>query len=585
MPIDAIFLTALTAEIAERIVGQKIDKIFQPEHDEIVFAMRGAAGSSRLLLSAAPGSARMALLSENRENPAVPPMFCMLLRKILGSGIVREVRQYPGERIVEIGVDSVDELGELRRRRVILELVGRQPNLVLLDEESRIIDCIRRVEGDIAAGKRQILPGLFYRPPEPQQKRDPLALEREEIEAILAEFPEGAGIERAIMSSFAGISPLVAREIAQRASGDVEGRFDREVRAKVVDVLCNIAERAENLSLEPWLLTKDGDPSDFSYMELTQYGGGYECTKCASFSELLESFYAKREYSERLRIRAREMTKTVTTALERATRKLETRRMEMAEAKDRERLREIGDLLMANLHLIGRGAKSVVVEDFYDADSAPAEIAIDPRLTPQQNAAKYYRDYARRKNAEKMLKGLIEEGETEQTYLGSVLNELKSAESDRELQGIREELVSTGYLRPQSGQKNRKSAALPPREFVSSGGFRIQVGRNNLQNDQLTLKEAHKNDIWLHVQHAHGAHVLIRCGQEEPDDATYTEAGEIAAYYSDVREGVNVAVDYTRARYVKKPGGAKPGMVIYDPYYTMYVTPDGNRIEQLRQKG
>ncbi len=583
MPIDAIFLTALTREAAERVVGQKIDKIFQPERDEIVLATRGAVGSSRLLLSAAPGSARMELLRENRENPAVPPMFCMLLRKILGGGIIREVRQYPGERIVEIGVDAVDELGELRRRRVLLELVGRQPNLVLLDEESRIIDCIRRVEGDIAAGKRQILPGLFYRPPEPQKKRDPLALTPEETAEILAGFDDGVAIERALMASFAGVSPLVAREIAVRASGDAEGRLDGETRPRTAEVLCRIAARANDGALEPWLLTKNGEPCDFSYLELTQYaGGGYECARCAGFSALLEQFYAKREHSERMRLRAREMTKTVSTALERATRKLETRRMEMAEAKDRERLRETGDLLMANLHLIGRGAKSVTVEDFYDENNAPTEIALDPRLTPQQNAAKYYRDYARRKNAEKMLKGLIEEGETEQTYLGSVLGELKNAENDRELAGIREELVSTGYLRPQSGQKQRKSAALPPREFVSSGGFRIQVGRNNLQNDRLTLREAHRNDVWLHVRGAHGAHVLIRCENEEPDDATYTEAGEIAAFYSDSREGTNVAVDYTRARFVKKPSGAKPGMVVYDPYYTMYVTPDEKKVQSLR---
>ncbi len=585
MPIDAIFLTALTREVAGRVVGQKIDKIFQPEHDEIVLATRGAAGSSRLLLSAVPGSARMELLAENRENPAVPPMFCMLLRKILGSGVIREVRQYPGERIVEIGVDSIDEFGEPRRRRVLLELVGRQPNLVLLDEESRIIDCIRRVEGDIAAGKRQILPGLFYRPPEPQKKRDPLALAPEETAEILAGFDDGVTIERALMASFAGVSPLVAREVAARSSGDVDGRLDSVTRLRTEETLCDIAARANDGALEPWILTKNGEPCDFSYLELTQYaGGGYECEKCAGFSALLEQFYAKREHSERMRLRAREMTKTVSTALERATRKLETRRAEMAEAKERERLREIGDLLMANLHLIGRGAKSVTVEDFYDESNAPTEIALDPRLTPQQNAAKYYRDYARRKNAEKMLKGLIEEGETEQTYLGSVLGELRNAESDRELAGIREELVSTGYLRPQGGQKQRKSAALPPREFVSSGGFRIQVGRNNLQNDHLTLREAHKNDVWLHVRGAHGAHVLIRCDGEEPDDATYTEAGEIAAFYSDSREGTNVAVDYTRARFVKKPSGAKPGMVVYDPYYTMYVTPDEKKVRSLRGK-
>lgn len=585
MPIDAIFLEGIVGEIADRVIGQKIDKIFQPEREEIILALRGAAGSTRLLLSAAPGSARLSILSENRENPAVPPMFCMFLRKILGSGVVREMRKIPGERMVEIGVDSVDELGELRRRRVMLELVGRQPNLVLLDEENRIIDCIRRIEGDIAAGKRQLLPGMFYRAPDPQSKRNLLSLERDELLQIIAELPQDIEIERALMTNFAGISPLAAREFAYRVGGDTAVRLtDDRLRETLATQLFAIVERARDGGLEPWLLKKDGEPVDFCYMEITQYGEGYECTKVPSFSSLLEEFYAKREYSERIRLRGREMTKTVTNALERATRKLETRRAEMAEAKDRERLRELGDLLMANLHLVERGAKSVKVVDFYDENNAEVEISLDPKINAQQNASKFYRDYARRKNAEKMLTTLISEGETEQTYLKSVLNELRSAESDRELSGIREELVSTGYLRPQSGAKKRKSDALPPREFVSSGGFRIQVGRNNLQNDQLTLKEAHKNDVWLHVQHAHGAHVLIRCGADEPDDATYTEAGEIAAFYSDARGGANVAVDYTRARYVKKMGGGKPGMVVYDPYFTMYVTPDESRLRALEQK-
>lgn len=575
MPLDAFTLRALAAELEGRCVGMKIDRVAMPTRDEIVLVLRGRAGGGRLLLSANSASPRACMAVRQRENPSSPPMFCMLLRKLIGGGVIRGVTQPPAERILEFEIEASDELGELRRLRLVLEMISRRANLVLVDEEGRITDAIRRVDGDLSTGKRQVLPGLYYRPPEAREGIDPFEADAEEIRRFAAEIPAGVDPTDRLLHGLRGLSPLVCRELAHRAGED------RERLAELIEGLRDTGASA------PWLVLKDGAPKDFSAIEITQYGSGWDCVRRESFSALLEEFFGEREQTEQVRSAAREMTGVVTTTLERTRRKLAVQRRELDEARDRERLRENGDLLMANLHLIGRGASRVTVSDFYSEEGTEREITLDPKLNPQQNAARCYREYARRKNAEKMLTGLIGQGEREEQYLGSVLDELRRAESRSELDGIRAELVSTGYLR-RSSQKHggrERQKAQPPREFVSSGGFRIQVGRNNLQNDELTLRQSHKNDVWLHAQHSHGAHVLIRCANDEPDDATYTEAAMLAAYYSEARGGSGVAVDYTRARYVKKPAGARPGMVVYDPYYTMYVTPNEETVRSLAAGG
>lgn len=583
MPLDALFLAALTRELSAELTGARIDKIHQPERDEFVLAVRGFSGNRKLLLSAAVGSARAHLINEPRENPASPPMLCMLLRKLLGGGIIREVTQVPAERILKLTLDTTDELGELQRRELIIELIATQPNVILLDSDRRITDCLRRIEGDITTGKRQVLPGLFYHPPEPQRKLDTLAADRAAISAAIAAAPDDALAERWITASLAGFSPLAAREIAYQASGDFAARIGDMNRETLTDACMSAVSSIREGTAQPTLVLRGGEPFDFCYMPIHQYGDECENATAVSFSALIEGFYGERDRAERMRRRSRDMYKTIKSAHERVSRRVETQRGELVEARDRERLRELGDLLMANLHLVGRGAQSVRVKDFYSPDGAEVDIKLDNRITAQQNAAKYYKDYSRRKNAEKMLTTLISEGEREQGYLAAVLNEIANAEHEKELLGIRDELVSTGYIRASGGKGRRKPEPYAPREFVSSGGFRIQVGRDNLQNDRLTLKEAHRNDVWLHAQHAHGAHAVIRCGTEEPDDATYTEAGIIAAYYSEARDGALVAVDYTRARHVKKPAGARPGMVVYDPYFTMYVKPDKETVARLRK--
>lgn len=590
MPLDAVTISAVARELRDKIIGCKIDKVHQPEKDEIILALRGAGGSSKLLLSGNQQNARLHILSENRDNPPSPPMFCMLMRKYIGGGIIRAVNQPPLERLIELEIDTMDEMGQPHLRKLILELIGRQSNLILADEDGRITDSLRRVDGDLAEGKRQILPGMFYRYPEAQQKRNYLEMSGDELRDMVLAIPEETRLDKWLLDTFFGISPLISREIAFRAAGDTEARMDSTNRQAFLDALTEMAGLIKEERFQSFMLLKEGRPFDLSFTEIRQYGGLCEGRQFASFSEMAEHFYSQRERKERLQTRASDIKRNIKQAADRLRRKLETQKKEYEQAKQREHLRQAGDLLMANIYSIKRGQPSITVANFYDESNAELEITLSPKLSPQENAAKYYKDYARMKNAEKYLSQLIADGEKELAYLESVLNEFENCESAQDVQEIRNELEQTGYVKSKSQKKagfkqkkspKQKAGTGEPREFTSTEGYTILVGRNNLQNDALT-KEAHRGDIWLHVQRAHGSHVIIRCAGEEPDEATYTQAARLAAFYSEFREGQNVPVDYTRVKNVKKPAGARPGMVVYDPYFTAYVTPSGDEAQALR---
>ncbi|MDR1117017.1 MAG: NFACT family protein [Oscillospiraceae bacterium] len=584
MPLDAVTLMAIRSELSERILESKVDKVFQPEKDEIILSLRGRNGGGRLLLSANQQHARIQLLTEQRENPQSPPMFCMLLRKHIGGGIIREISQPHLERSIEFVLDCTDEMGAGVKRKLVLELIGRQSNLLLLDEDGRIIDGLRRIDGDLESGKRQLLPGMFYRPPQPQDKLSFLECGGDKLRTLIGEAAGEARADKWILDKFYGLSPLICREIVFLAAGDVSARFEELDREKLASLFLGLAEAVKNGEFTPCMLTKDTQPVDFSFMRISQYENVYGAEIYGSFSELTQDYFQKREKNERLHSRSSDIIKSISTALDRTRRKLELQRVELEAAGDREGLRRSGDLLMANLHVIKRGQKTAVLQNFYDENGGDIEIKLSEKLSPQENAAKYYKDYTRMKNAEKMLSALVDAGEKEEEYLESVLEEITKAENVRDILDIRAELSETGYLKTQQKHrdKGKKQNMQAARTFLSSGGYTILAGRNNLQNDTLTLKEAHKYDIWLHSQKAHGAHVIIKCGGGEPDDATYTEAAQIAAYYSELRGGENVPVDYTRVRNVKKPAGSRPGMVVYDPYFTAYVTPSEELVEKLR---
>ena len=573
MPLDAIFLTALTAELNETLPGSRIDKIQQPDRETVLLSLRTqGAGNRRLLLSASPNHPRIHYTAEKFEQPAQPPMFCMLLRKHLSGGRILSLTQLPMERAVDLCIESADELGELSRKHIWLELMGRNSNLILTGPDGRILDCLRRVDFEMSE-KRQVLPGLFYREPPTQGKLDLRAETPEALQAELERLRTQTAFDGWLMDRYAGISPLIARELVFRLTGSVEADLSALEPADLAPRLCE-ALHGLLTGFAPTLLLRGETPKDFSFRPIAQYEGWMTCRTAAGFSALLDDYYAERDRTQRIKARTQNLTKTLNTLKSRAERKLANQRKELEATYDRERLRQLGDIVTANLHRIDRGQARLIAVDFYDPEMREIEIPLNAAISPQQNAAKLYKDYNKAKHAEKFLTGQIAAGETEVEYLTSVLDALSRAETERDVSDIRTELIEGGYLRSTDRKKQMKTQPARPLEFRSSDGFQILVGRNNRQNDLLTAKMAYKTDLWLHVQKSHGSHVIIACAGAQVPDRTITEAAMLAGWYSEARQGQNVPVDLCPVRQVKKPAGAKPGMVVYENYRTVYVTPD-----------
>ena len=575
MPFDAIFLTAVIREL-QPLLGSRVDKIQQPSRDTVLLHLRGRG---KLLLSANVNRPRIHLTEASFENPAQPPMFCMLLRKHLTGGRLQEIQQPPAERSVSLIFDCTDEMGIPCRKSLILELMGRNSNLILTGAEGRILDCLRRVDFEMSE-QRQVLPGLFYRDPPRQDKRIPQETDEAEIAVLLSATEPGQRLDQWLLGTFAGISPLIARELCFRFTGATDTPLAGLSLPALAAFLA--AQFASMDSFTPVLLLRGGVPAEFSYREILQYGDFMEETRCGSFSQLLDRFYTQTDRAERMRQKSQTLRKTVTTLHERVLRKLELQRRERDSTLNREQLRRMGDIVTANLHAITRGQALLRAENFYEADAPLIEIPLKPELSPQQNAAKFYKEYAKAKTAEKILTQQLAQGEAEAEYLAAVLDELSRAESEADLAEIRQELEAGGYLRPADRKKQPKLPPSKPMEFVSGDGYRIFVGRNNRQNDQLSMKTARKDDLWLHIQKFHGTHVIIACAGMRPPDRTVTEAAMLAAFYSQAKNGQNVPVDVTQVRNLRKPNGAKPGVVVYDRYQTVIVTPDPELPEKLR---
>ena len=577
MPFDAFFLTAVIREL-QPLLGARVDKIQQPARDTVLLHLRGYG---KLLLSANVNRPRIHLTQANFENPAQPPMFCMLLRKHLTGGRLVQITQPPAERSVRLDFDCTDELGDPCRKALILELMGRNSNLILTGSDGRILDCLRRVDFEMSE-QRQVLPGLFYRDPPRQNKLVPTETDEAQILALLRAADPGRRLDKWLLDTFAGFSPLISRELCFGFTG----LTDRVLDGLDLGDLANfLYERFSALhSVAPILLERDGVPVDFTYRKIFQYGCYYDQEVYISFSRLLDRFYTQTDHVERMRQKSQTLRKTVTTLRERTLRKLEHQRIEREATLDREQLRRKGDIVTANLHAITRGQTCLRAENFYEADAPEIEITLKPELSPQQNAARYYKEYAKAKTAEKILTQQLAQGEQEAEYLATVLDELSRVECEADLAEIRQELESGGYVRPTDRKKRSRLPASKPLEFTSSDGFRILVGRNNRQNDQLSLKTARKDDLWLHIQKFHGTHVILACAGVQPPDRTVTEAAMLAAFYSQAKNGQNVPVDVTQVRNLRKPNGAKPGMVVYEQYRTVIVTPEPSLPERLKAK-
>ena len=575
MALDAIALQAVVAELQE-LLGLRIDKVQQPARDQIVLLLR----SRRLLLNAGAGAPRLQLTAVSRENPAEPPMFCMLLRKHLAGARIAAITQPPLERLVRIELDASDELGRAGRRTLVLEAMDRRSNLILLDEDGRIIDSLRRVDADLSA-TRQVLPGLFYQPPASAGRLPFLDETPEGFQEKFRSAPEEQKLDAFLLDCYFGISPLMARELAFQAAGDVDTRiFQLHSPDLLWNALDGLSQRVRENRFAPVCLLRDGKPLDFACIPVRQYGGAAESVGYASMSELLDAFYDAKERQERARQRGADLLKAASNSRDRLRRKLAAQEKEYAETQNRDRFRVFGDLITANLYRMERGAARLTCENYYE-DNALTDIPLDPLLSPQQNAAKYYKRYTKLKTAEKYLRQQMDLARHDLDYLESVLSEIANAETEQDFLDIREELREAGFLKKQSRKQNKKEARKKsrPREFRTSGGFRVLVGRSNRQNDQLTLRDAERQDLWFHTQKIHGSHVILCTGGKTPDDTSLEEAAMLAAWFSQARDSSGVPVDYTPVRNVRKPSGARPGMVVYNTCRTLFVTPDQSLVK------
>ena len=573
MALDGIYLRHIKHEIENEILGARVNQIYQPNRDELVIVLRGYSGSRKLLLSARANSPRVNFTEHAPENPAQPPMFCMLLRKRLGGGKLAAVRQLQCDRVLFLDFDCINELGEAVPLTVACEIMGMYSNIIVLNRDTGVItDALKRVDLTVSS-KRLILPNIKYELPEAQDKLNILTSQPSEIAERIRALPAEMPLSKAVLASIQGISPIIGREIEYRVGEGATNRLEGALYDKLISEIGGLKELAESCSGTPCTVYReDGKPMDTAFLPVTQYGGFAKTENAASFNRAIDNFYDERDRQDRMRVKTHSLNKLLQNLRDRTARKLQKQHTELSQCADREQLRICGDLLQANLYRIERGASFADVENYYDENGGTLRIKLNPAISPAANAQKYYKDYQKAKNAESFLTDQLKKGEAELEYLDSVLDEVSRAETERELSQIREELTEQGYLRAPKGRQPKQSA-LPPLSFESSDGFKIYVGRNNRQNDLLTLKTAAKTDIWLHTKEIHGSHVIISAEGRQVSDTAIIEAARLAAYHSKARTSSNVPVDYTLVKHVSKPSGAKPGMVIYVNNRTVYVDP------------
>lgn len=574
MPLDGLMLSRIAEELHTTLQGGRVDKVTQPERDEIGMLIRAGGQNHRLLLSCSANHARVHLTKTNKKSMDPPPQLCMLLRKHLLGGRVMEVKQIGFDRILNIMIESMDELGDYSVKTLVIEIMGRHSNIILVGADGRIIDSARRITAEISR-VREVLPHLPYALPPEQEKLDVrVADEQEIVHALLR--GENQTLDKAILGALSGVSTQAARELSYRFMMDEKASPDRWLR--------HVAPIAHDLKrffaalpdqAQPVIFSQNGQIADVTaFVYQSRVRQDQEILE--NMSAALDTFYAQRDKNERIRQKSSATLHTLQTALERCEKKLAMQLEKQQEVADREQLRVYGELIMASVYAIEKGAKIARVTNYYEESMPQIEIPLDETLSPTQNAQKYFKRYAKAKAAAELLVGQIEQNEQEIRYLQGQLVNLESITEENELLEIRRELAGQGYIRREQG-KNGRVQKIPPTKpdyFTAPDGTEIFVGKNNIQNDALTLS-AFGEDIWLHTQNIPGSHVIIRMttGEQWPEDDTLILAARIAAKYSKARHSSQVPVDYTHRKFVKKPSGAKPGFVTYTQHYTVYVDP------------
>lgn len=573
MALDGIFLHLLSEELKEVLIGAKVDKIHQTQKVELVFTMRTRNGAYRLLLSASGNAPRLHLTTHQIENPPKPPMLCMLLRKHLGGATLLDIQQVGLDRILKLVFSCVNELGDRVTRILVIEIMAQYSNIILLDENDVIIDSVKRVDST-KSSVREVLPGLKYELPPGQDKLNIIEDSAEDI--LSAVTSKSVKLNNALLSGMEGMSPVLCREIAFRTAGldAVADELTDNQKIKLAFELDMLKNTVLSRTVSPNAVADtDGKLLDFSFIPITQYGSAAQYLSYESLSETLECFYYERERLVRTKSKAEDLFKTINNLIERLAKKISNQMTELEECKDREEKKIFAELINANLYRLEKGMPFYEIENYYD-DYKTVKISVKPELTPTENSQRYYKEYRKLRTAEKMLTKLIEQGREELSYLRTVLDELSRAETEREISEIRQELSDGGFIKQKNSGKMKRSQPMLPLEFDAPDGFKVYVGRNNIQNDKLSLKTAMKSDLWFHIQKAPGSHVILSLEGRKPTEKAMEFAAKTAAYYSSGREAGAVEVDYTEVRNLKKPVGAKPGFVIYHVYNSVLVKPE-----------
>ena len=558
MALDGIFLYHLKNEIAQFAIDSRVDKIHQPSKDEIIINLRSRQGSKKLLLSCNADAARIHFTEFPPENPAKPPMFCLLLRKRLAGAWVTDIEQDNLERILKINFSGTDELGDKTNYSLIIEIMGKYSNIIFVGKDGKIIDSMKRVDEN-KSHIREVLPGVTYVAP---PKQDKLNIFTDDIEKIREKIAQSRkGMYKAVMEAIKGVSPIICREFEYGLTLD---EFKKQTQNPTPTVVFTDA------------------PKDFAFIDIKQYDNLATINHYDTFSQLLDYFYYERVRLMRIKARSADLFKTVTTLQERAVRKAINRTQELEDCKDKETYKLFGDLIAANMYRLEKGVPYYDLENYYDNNKI-VRIPADIMLTPLQNSQKYYKEYRKKQVAESKLNEFINEANDEANYFESVIDSLSRAETDGEITAIKAELASQGYIK-KGNDKKKEQKSLKPMHFKTRDGFDVYVGRNNIMNDKLTMKTAKNYDTWFHVQSAAGSHVICETSGNQISDGAIHDCAVIAAYFSKARESSNVAVDYTLVKNVRKPNGAKPGFVVYDPYKTEFATPTIDEVESLKDE-
>ncbi len=570
MAFDAGMLSACVYELKNQIIGARVDKIYQPGREELVFNLRpeGRKENLKLLLSAGANTPRINLTNLSLQNPAVPPTFTQLLRKHLQSARITSIEQLGFERACRIDFEARDDMNFKTKKSIVCEIMGKYSNIIFCDADMKIISAIKIVDLT-TSHKRQVLPGMTYEMPPSQDKIDPLSETKEGYESAVADWQ--GDISKFITSRYMGISALVAREIA--LNGDW-------------DSFKTVVDRIRNNDFVPVLLRDDeGAPKEYCFMPITQYGSNMNSVVCTSFGELIDSYFDERERTDRIKQKASDLFKLIENAISRLEKKTALQKEDLRGCADKEQFKRYGDLITSNIYALKRGMNKATLIDYYDPDMSEVSVPLDYRLDPASNAQKYYKKYNKLKKAEIELQKQIDISARELEYLYSVLESFDRAEGELEINEIRRELYESGYGSRMKNYTQIKQQQTKPLEFETTNGYRILCGKNNTQNERLTFKLASKGDYWFHAKNMPGSHVIMFCdGMQEPPAEDFTEAAVIAATHSKASDKASVEVDYSLVKNIKKPAGAKPGFVIYHTNYSAFVTPNKAVCEALAKK-